>query len=281
MDVVHTKKALRTLLRSLPTRSIGLVPTMGNLHSGHLVLVDRCVRECVFTVATIFVNPLQFGPSEDFGSYPRTLDSDADQLRLHQVDVLFAPTTEEIYPEGRDSHTNITIPELSNILCGEARPGHFDGVATVVAKLFNLTQPNRAYFGEKDWQQLTLIKTMARQLDMPVDVVGVPTQRDDDGLALSSRNQYLTPSERTIAPLLHRTLRDIKHAIDSGARDYDSLERTGVLALSKAGFEPDYVAIRDAVTLKRAADDTRLLRVLGAASLGRARLIDNVGVDLT
>lgn len=279
MLVARTIHALRTALGARRSAGrVGLVPTMGNLHDGHLALVTAAADECRTTVASIFVNPLQFGAGEDFEDYPRTLDADAAQLESRGVDVLFAPGVDEVYPDGRADTVVVAVPGLSGLLCGANRPGHFDGVATVVAKLLNMVSPDRAYFGEKDWQQLVLIRTMARALNLPVDIVGVPTVRAADGLALSSRNQYLSQDERRTAAQLHRTLIDIREAVASGERDFAVLEDRGRAALATAGFEVDYVAVRDAETLTAPSDDGRALRVLAAARLGRARLIDNLGL---
>lgn len=276
--VTHIDK-LRELLAQVRGR-IGLVPTMGNLHEGHIDLVRQSRHRCDVTVATIFVNPMQFGPNEDFGSYPRTLEADANKLRGQNVDYLFTPTPDELYPLGRDAQPVVSVPVISNVLCGASRPGHFDGVTTVVTKLLNIVNPHQAFFGEKDWQQLTVIRRMARQLNMTPEIVGIETVRAADGLALSSRNQYLTPQERAIAPVLYQTLRDIRHAIVDGARNFDSLENTGRIALRGAGFDTDYVEVRDADTLDKPRADSQQLRVLAAATLGNARLIDNIGVQI-
>ena len=280
MLVARTTHALRTALADRGGAGrVGLVPTMGNLHAGHLALAVIAATECHATVASIFVNPLQFGAGEDFENYPRTFDDDAAQLEAQGIDILFAPTVEEVYPDGRDDTVVVTVPGLSRVLCGASRPGHFDGVATVVTKLLNMVGPDRAYFGEKDWQQLVLIQTMARGLDMPVDIVGVPTVRAPDGLALSSRNQYLTSAERKVAPVLHRTLMEIREAVAGGDRDFAALEERGRGRLAGSGFDVDYVSIRDARTLCEPGDEGSPLRILAAARLGRARLIDNVGLD--
>ena len=262
-------------------RNIGLVPTMGNLHAGHVSLVRACRESCDVCVVSIFVNPTQFGPNEDFASYPRTLDADLRLLADNGADVVFEPAVEVMYPGGRDDHVTVTLPSLAGTLCGAARPGHFDGVATVVAKLFNIVAPQRAFFGEKDWQQLTLIRTMARQLDMPLEVVGVPTVREPSGLAMSSRNNYLSHEERERAALINRVLARIKAVIERGEKDYPTAEACGSRALTEAGFDVDYVAVRDADRLVSPDADTRALRILAAARLGKARLIDNVGVDIT
>ncbi len=260
-----------------PDRSlrIGLVPTMGNLHDGHLTLVKKCREACDVTVVSIFVNPLQFGPNEDFEAYPRTLNDDAALLE-GSADILFAPSEHEMYPNGRNGHTTVAVPRLANILCGAHRPGHFDGVGTVVLKLFNIVAPSRVFFGEKDYQQLTLIRTICAQLDLPIEITGVPTVRAPDGLALSSRNRYLNAEERTRAPAIHRTLKAIGDALTRGDRSFEALERTGVSQLSDAGFNVDYVSIRDARTLDLPQTTAAEFVVLAAARLGRTRLIDNV-----
>ena len=231
-------------------------------------------------MVSIFVNPTQFGPNEDFGKYPRTLDEDLRLLEAAGADLVFNPAVDAMYPHGQDGHVSVSVPSLAHTLCGEARPGHFDGVATVVAKLFNIVAPDEAFFGEKDWQQLTLIRTMARQLDMPLAVTGVPTVREANGLAMSSRNNYLSDEERERAALINQILNRIKAAIERGDRAYADAEARGCRALTAAGFDVDYVAVRDADRLVPPDDDTHTLRVLTAARLGRARLIDNVGVEI-
>lgn len=280
MDVVQDIATLRAALDGRRHRKTGLVPTMGNLHAGHLALVRECRRASDHCVVSIFVNPTQFGPNEDFGNYPRTLDEDLRSLEAEGTDLVFNPSVEVMYPDGQDNHVSVSVPSLAHTLCGEARPGHFDGVATVVAKLFNIVAPDEGFFGEKDWQQLTLIRTMARQLDMPVTVTGVPTVREASGLAMSSRNNYLSDEERERAALINQTLTRIKAAIERGDRAYADAEVRGCRALTAAGFDVDYVAVRDADRLVPPDADTRMLRILAAARLGRARLIDNVGVAL-
>ena len=284
MEVAHRIDAVRGRLAELAGHAVGLVPTMGNLHEGHLELVQACRRQCDVRVVSIFVNPTQFGPDEDFANYPRTLDDDLARLDEAQVDVVFNPRVEEMYPTGQQGVT-VTVPDLANTLCGASRPGHFDGVATVVAKLFNIVQPQHAFFGEKDWQQLAVIRAMVRQLDMPIDVVGVPTVRAESGLALSSRNNYLSDSERDRAALLNATLMDIKRAIEarrwrdaSGSQRYGELESQAATSLTDGGFDVDYVAVRDAHRLCEPDSASTELRILAAARLGGARLIDNVGV---
>ncbi len=252
---------------------------MGNLHAGHLALVRACRQACDVSVVSIFVNPTQFGPGEDFAHYPRTLDDDLRLLEAEGADLVFNPSVATMYPDGQDGHVCVSLPSLARTLCGEARPGHFDGVATVVAKLFNIVAPDEAFFGEKDWQQLTLIRTMARQLDMPVQVTGVATVREASGLAMSSRNHYLSDEERQRAALLNRVLDGIKTGVERGDHDYEAVEARGREELTAAGFDVDYVAVRDADRLVPPDAGTRTLRILAAARLGRARLIDNVGVE--
>ena len=280
MQVVEKIPALRERMGAGGLGDVGLVPTMGNLHAGHLALVDACRAAADVCVASIFVNPTQFGPAEDFNSYPRTLPADLRALKAAGVDWVFAPSVAEMYPDGQEGHTTIAVPALARTLCGASRAGHFDGVATVVAKLFHIVAPRRAFFGEKDWQQLVLVRTMARQLNLPVEVVGVPTVRAEDGLALSSRNDYLTAEERRRAPLLHRGLQRARGAIAAGERDYPAIENRVREELAGGGFDVDYVAVRDAERLAapEAATAVANIRVFAAARLGRTRLIDNVAV---
>ena len=281
MEVVEKISALRERVRAAGAGGVGLVPTMGNLHAGHLALVRACRAAVDVCAVSIFVNPTQFGPAEDFASYPRTMAADLRALKTAGVDLVFAPSVAEMYPDGpggKNGHTTIAVPALAHTLCGANRPGHFDGVATVVAKLFHIVTPRQAFFGEKDWQQLTLVRTMARQLNMPVEVVGVPTVRAEDGLALSSRNDYLTAEERDRAPLLHRGLQRAQRAIAEGERDYPAIENAIREELAGAGFDVDYVAVRDAERLVAPDAATTHMRVFAAARLGRTRLIDNVAV---
>ena len=280
MDVVQGIGTLRAILDRQRHLRIGLVPTMGNLHAGHMNLVKACRQASDRCVVSIFVNPTQFGPNEDFANYPRTLDADLGMLEAAGTDVVFNPTVDDMYPDGQDGHVSVAVPSLAHTLCGAARPGHFDGVATVVAKLFNIVAPDEAFFGEKDWQQLTLIRTMVRQLDMPLKVTGVPTVREPSGLAMSSRNNYLSDEERDRAALINQVLNAIKATIEGGDRAYADAEAWGRRALDESGFDVDYVAVRDAFRLVPPDDDTRVLRILAAARLGRARLIDNVGVAI-
>ncbi len=256
-----------------------LVPTMGNLHAGHLKLVEKANTLADRSVASIFVNPAQFGPNEDFDSYPRTLQPDSEKLADRNLDLLFAPATREIYPQGSQQTTWVEVPEISNILCGASRPGFFRGVATVVSKLFNLFQPDTAVFGEKDWQQLQVIRRMTRDLNFSIDIVGVATERESDGLAMSSRNGYLTPEQRTLAPQLHATLQQLAQAIRDGNHHYSALEQAACRQLQQQGLKPDYVAVRDATSLDLPNGDNDNLRILAAAFLGKARLIDNIPVS--
>lgn len=259
---------------------IAFVPTMGNLHGGHLSLV-RLAKEYAERVAvSVFVNPTQFGEGEDYGRYPRTLNEDRGLLEEASADLLFTPTPETVYPFGQDAATRLHVPGLSEDLCGRFRPGHFDGVATVVCRLFCMVMPEVAVFGQKDYQQYLIISRMTRDLSMPIGIVLAPTVREADGLACSSRNQYLSEEERRIAPRLHDSLLEIREALLSGDRAYGRLEAAAMDRLSAAGFAPDYVGVRAARDLSRPAPDTHELVVLAAARLGRARLIDNVIVQI-
>lgn len=280
MQTVHDIAALRASLDAWRAAGLGiaLVPTMGNLHAGHLALVDAARTHVDRVVATVFVNPLQFGPGEDLDSYPRTLMADARHLTAAGCHLLFAPSEAVMYPRGRDGHTAVDVPGLSAVLCGASRPDHFRGVTTVVAKLFGLVRPDLAVFGQKDYQQLMLIRRMAADLSMDVDIIGVPTVREPDGLAMSSRNGYLSPAERARAPALFRTLRDLAAAVAAGAPPARA-EHDATQALSVAGFEPDYVSVRRRTDLASPAPEDRALVVLAAAYLGRARLIDNLEFD--
>ncbi len=252
------------------------VPTMGNLHAGHVSLIEAARQHGQRFVASIFVNPMQFGPNEDFAHYPRTPTQDSRMLEDAGCDLMFMPDVGEIYPNGADQATRIDVPGISNILCGEFRPGHFEGVATVVAKLFHIVDPDVAIFGEKDYQQLTVIRRMVADLCLRVEIVGAPTVRESDGLAMSSRNQYLDAEQRTAAPAIYRQLQQAVAALKSGLRDYAAIEGAGRAALDGAGFRTDYFSVRDARSLALAQPDTKHFVVLTAARLGKARLIDNV-----
>ncbi len=278
MQIVTTIQAVRAEVarwRAAGDRIV-FVPTMGNLHAGHVSLIEAAKRHGERFVASIFVNPMQFGPNEDFNHYPRTPQRDSQMLSAAGCDLMFTPDVAEIYPNGAAAATRIEVPEISNILCGAFRPGHFEGVATVVAKLFHIVEPDTAIFGEKDYQQLAVIRRMVADLCLRVRIVGAPTVREADGLAMSSRNQYLTAEERALAPAIHQELRAAQAAIQGGARDFAALERAGAAALDALGFKTDYFAVRDALSLASASQTTREFVVLAASRLGRARLIDNV-----
>ncbi|MEM0953359.1 MAG: pantoate--beta-alanine ligase [Pseudomonadota bacterium] len=260
---------------------IAFVPTMGNLHEGHLNLVRKAQELCDTVVVSIFVNPMQFGANEDLDAYPRTLTADKEKLfALGVPHLLFTPRAEDIYPNGVQAQTAVSVPQLSDTLCGASRPGHFTGVATVVTKLFNIVQPDVAVFGEKDLQQLSIIRKMVHDLCLPIDIVGVPTARASDGLALSSRNIYLDDAQRRHAPLLNQTLLEVRDAIACGFDNYRELETRALTRLSEAGFEPDYFQIRDARTLGEVTEATEEVAILAAAKLGKPRLIDNVRLAL-
>lgn len=255
---------------------VALVPTMGNLHDGHLSLVKKARENAEKVVVSVFVNPTQFEPGGDYDAYPRTLALDRRRLQLAGVELLFAPDIETVYPFGIENATRVTVPGLSDDLCGRFRPGHFEGVTSVVLRLLALTMPDVAVFGQKDYQQQILIRRMVKDLHLPVQIVTAETVREADGLAFSSRNQYLTDEERRIAPALHRVLAGIAGALESGNRDYAALESRAMAELAKSGFRPEYVSIRRAENLATPDRDTDELVVLAAAPLGKARLIDNV-----
>ncbi len=255
-----------------------LVPTMGNLHAGHIALMTAARAHGDTVVASIFVNRLQFGPSDDFDLYPRTLNEDCDKLTAAGVDLLFAPSESDLYPEAQQYH--VEPPQSQNQLDGEFRPGHFRGVATVVLKLFNIVQPQAALFGKKDYQQLMVLRNMTRQLALPIDIIGGETVRADDGLALSSRNAYLSAAERAEAPRLQRLLQRIGTAIRAGETDFARLEREAANELDQHGWKTDYVAVRRQADLQLPGDDRKqALVVLAASRLGAARLIDNLEID--
>lgn len=258
---------------------IGFVPTMGNLHAGHLQLVKTASLHCDKVVVSIFVNPMQFDRAADLNAYPRTLEQDCERLD-DLADAIFTPTSELMYPNGQQQQTRVVVPGVSEVLEGALRPGHFDGVSTVVCKLFNLVQPDLACFGEKDYQQLALIRKMVSDLNMPVELVGVPTVRAEDGLALSSRNGYLTPTEREQAPELAATMSWLAERIVQGERDFSALVAAGSTRLNNGGFTTDAIAIVDASTLLPVTEQAQAVVILMAAFLGKARLIDNQVVSL-
>jgi pantoate--beta-alanine ligase len=276
LQIISTAAELRQRLHN--EASTAFVPTMGNLHEGHLDLVRLARQHGQCVVASIFVNPLQFGPSEDFDKYPRTLNADCEKLQ-GLADVVFTPSVAEMYPEKQTIY--VEPPPIANKLCGAFRPGHFRGMATVVLKLFNLVQPHTAIFGKKDYQQLAIIRQMVTQFNLPIAIIGAETARAADGLALSSRNQYLSPAERTAAPLLYRTLQDIGGRLWAGEKNMEQIQEQTVKLLATHGWEPEYVAIRNQVTLAIPAAGEQKLVILAAARLGQTRLIDNVEVCLS
>lgn len=255
---------------------IAFVPTMGNLHDGHLALIDEAKKLADRSIASIFVNPLQFGEGEDFETYPRTLDEDSSQLASRGVDLLFAPPVEMMYPQEQQRQTRVEVPQVSQILDGEFRPGFFVGVATVVCKLFNMVQPDVAVFGEKDFQQLHIIRRMVEDLQMPIRIAASPTVREADGLAMSSRNNYLDAKQRQTAPLIYACLRQAADAIQHGEENYQQLESVARVTLEDAEFAVDYFTVRNAETLDPAKAGENNLVVLTAARLGQTRLIDNI-----
>ncbi|MEG0861452.1 MAG: pantoate--beta-alanine ligase [Pseudomonas sp.] len=282
MNTVKTVRELRAAVARARSegKRIGFVPTMGNLHSGHAALVTKAAQRVDFVVASIFVNPLQFGPSEDLDKYPRTLAADQEKLLQAGCHLLFAPSVEEMYPDGMDGQTRVNVAQLSEGLCGASRPGHFEGVATVVSKLFNMVQPDLAVFGQKDFQQLAVIRALVRDLNMPIQIIGEPTVRAEDGLALSSRNGYLSAEQRAIAPALYRLLSQMASVIEQGERDYPTLIANARQQLELAGLRPDYLEVRQALSLRPATADDRDLVILIAAYLGATRLIDNLHLNL-
>lgn len=282
MITVETIAGVREAVRAFRRdgQRVGFVPTMGSLHDGHMSLLTAARQHADRVISSVFVNPLQFGPGEDFERYPRTPAEDQRLLEAAGCDVLFLPSVNEIYPEGGRSATRISVESLSGILCGRFRPGHFDGVATVVAKLFGIVQPDVAVFGEKDYQQLAVIRRMTADLDIPVQVVGAPTVRAADGLAMSSRNRYLSEAERQVAPRIYATLQAVARRIEAGDRDFAVLSQWGSTQLQAAGMAPDYFEIRDATNLLEPQAGAGELVILTAARLGKARLIDNLRVKL-
>ncbi|GGW83056.1 pantoate--beta-alanine ligase [Alteromonas halophila] len=282
MQVIESIDALRAQTKAWREqgKTIGFVPTMGNLHHGHLTLIDEARRHCDVVIASIFVNPMQFGENEDLATYPRTLPEDKQHLTDHGADALFLPSVKAMYPRGLAQQTIVEVPGLSDVVCGASRPGHFRGVATVVCKLFNMVAPDHAFFGKKDYQQLKVIKMMAMDLSMDIQIHGVPTQRADSGLALSSRNGYLSENEMQVAPTLYAVMCALKADIEAGERDYPALIASHTNTLRDAGFRPDYIEVLNADTLTApAANDTSLV-ILIAAFLGTTRLIDNIEVSV-
>lgn len=282
MITLHTIAELRVALNKerAAGKRIGFVPTMGNLHEGHLQLIDQAKANSDVVVSSIFVNPLQFGAGEDLDNYPRTLAADQEKLNARGCNYLFAPTDAEVYPNGRESQTQVEVPEISDLYCGATRPGHFRGVATVVAKLFGMVQPDVAVFGEKDFQQLMVIRRMTEDLSLPVEIQGAPIARNEHGLALSSRNGYLSEQELETATVLNASLREIEAALIEGNKDFDSLIESAQQRLEAAGFKRDYLVICRRQDLQPATPEDSQLVVLAAAYLGPARLIDNLQINL-
>jgi pantoate--beta-alanine ligase len=256
--------------------TIALVPTMGGLHHGHLSLVQLAAGQADRVVVSVYVNPTQFGPAEDFESYPRTLENDRRRLSRADVDVMFAPDNDEMYPFGEEDMTRVSVPGLSAILCGNDRPAHFDGVTSVVSRLFNIVQPDVAVFGQKDYQQLAIIRHMVDDMRFPVRIISASTHREKDGLAMSSRNRYLDEQERNVAPALHRALDACRERILAGERDFAQLEADGAARLKADGLQPEYFAIRQSNDLSLPESTNDDLVVLAAAKLGKTRLIDNL-----
>ena len=282
MLIIETLPLLRQQIRRLRMegKRVALVPTMGNLHDGHMKLVDEAKARADVVVVSIFVNPMQFDRPEDLARYPRTLQEDCEKLNKRKVDLVFAPSVKEIYPNGTETHTYVDVPGLSTMLEGASRPGHFRGVSTIVSKLFNLVQPDIACFGEKDFQQLALIRKIVADMGFDIEIVGVPIMRAKDGLALSSRNGYLTAEQRKIAPGLYKVLSSIADKLQAGERDLDEIITIAGQELNEKGFRADDIQIRDADTLLEVSENSKRAVILVAAWLGDARLIDNKIVEL-
>lgn len=282
MLIIETLPLLRQQIRRLRMegKRVALVPTMGNLHDGHMKLVDEAKARADVVVVSIFVNPMQFDRPEDLARYPRTLQEDCEKLNKRKVDLVFAPSVKEIYPNGTETHTYVDVPGLSTMLEGASRPGHFRGVSTIVSKLFNLVQPDIACFGEKDFQQLALIRKMVADMGFDIEIIGVPIMRAKDGLALSSRNGYLTAEQRKIAPALYKVLSSIADKLQAGERDLDEIIAIAGQELNEKGFRADDIQIRDADTLLEVSENSKRAVILVAAWLGDARLIDNKIVEL-
>jgi pantoate--beta-alanine ligase len=281
MKIFHTVNGLRHDLNKLRRKGlrIGFVPTMGNLHDGHLALLRQAQDTNDVVVCSIFVNALQFGLNEDWDKYPRTYETDCQKLRKAGCDYLFHPEDLEMYPNGLDTQSRVICPTMTDVLCGASRPGHFEGVTTVVSKLFNIVQPDQAIFGIKDYQQLAVIRRMVEDLCMPVEIISAPIHREPDGLAMSSRNRYINDEERSKVVVLKHSLDWISEQIKSGNRDFTGLELEAVKRVEKAGFKVDYITCSNSKTLDLAAEDDAEITVLGAIFTQSARLIDNVTVS--
>ena len=282
MIVVHTKQELDEQLAEWRQQGdhIALVPTMGNLHAGHVELVELAREHAERVVVSIFVNPTQFGDGEDFEEYPRTLERDTRRLKKPAADLIFAPDVETMYPFGLKDATTVSVPRITENFCGASRPGHFDGVTSIVVRLFALVQPDAAIFGQKDYQQQLVIRHMSKDLSLPVAIITAETVREEDGLAMSSRNQYLTDEERAVAPTLYKVLSSVGMELQSGQRNFEELEAKSIAELVAAGFTVDYFSIRRAQNLEIPDRDCDELVVLAAAQLGNARLIDNTVVTI-
>ncbi|WP_340720891.1 pantoate--beta-alanine ligase [Salmonella enterica subsp. enterica serovar Infantis] len=282
MLIIETLPLLRQHIRRLRQegKRVALVPTMGNLHDGHMKLVDEAKARADVVIVSIFVNPMQFDRPDDLVRYPRTLQEDCEKLNKRKVDYVFAPAVEEIYPQGLEGQTYVDVPGLSTMLQGASRPGHFRGVSTIVSKLFNLIQPDIACFGEKDFQQLALIRKMVADMSYDIEIVGVPIIRAKDGLALSSRNSYLTAEQRKIAPGLHNVMNSIAEKLIAGNRELQEIIAIAEQELNEKGFRADDIQIRDADTLQELTETSKRAVILAAAWLGQARLIDNQSVTL-
>jgi pantoate--beta-alanine ligase len=282
MQVISSITDLREVRRTWQSAKevIAFVPTMGNLHQGHLQLVKEAKKSATKVVVSIFVNPLQFGPDEDLDAYPRTLEQDKKALQDLDVDLLFMPTANDIYSRGLEQQTFVEVPGFSYMICGASRPGHFRGVATIVCKLFNMVQPNQAYFGEKDFQQLQVIKAMVTDLSMNLSIHGVATMREPDGLAMSSRNHYLNEAQRAIAPNLYAIISDMASQIKAGRRDFSVMISEAKTAINEAGLKTDYIEVRSSNSLLQVGHEDKELVILAAAFLGKTRLIDNIQVAI-
>lgn len=283
MKLVHSIAEIQSYVnnRKSCNDKVAFVPTMGNLHNGHLALIKTAKEAADRVIVSIYVNPLQFGANEDYDSYPRTFDQDYQLLKEQDIDLVYAAKTQEIYPEGSENHTHVTINTLDRIHCGKSRPTFFRGVATVVTKLFNIVRPDIAVFGEKDFQQLIIIRKLVTDMCMPITIMSIPTAREDSGLAQSSRNSYLTQNEREdIAPLIFKILNNAKALINKGERDYDIIRRNAFARMTNAGIKPDYCNVCNPITLLPAQEEDKDLVILVAGSLGNVRLIDNISFSI-
>ncbi|MCG8667819.1 MAG: pantoate--beta-alanine ligase [Pseudomonadales bacterium] len=282
MKTVHTVKELREFISAEKKagRKVGFVPTMGNLHSGHISLVDQAKQHADFIVCSIFVNPTQFGVGEDFDRYPRTLEEDSAKLAAAGCDLVFAPDVDEVYPEQSQAWVKVSVNDVSENHCGASRAGHFDGVGLVVSKLFNMVQPDVAVFGKKDFQQLAVIRRLTIALNFPIEIIGAETVREDNGLAKSSRNGYLSEQDKQDAAVIYKQLNQVMADIKEGNKDFEQLVKQAEAQLTEKGLQPEYFNIADQDTLKPADDNTKKLVILAAAKLGTTRLIDNIDFEI-